>query len=340
VKIAPDQANAKQSTIIGYDARVLAGYAYQDGLLDDASYAYLLPPDKTCLSVQGAALYSKLVKRWDSGGMLIAEAPANATNTGMENSKLVVNAQSGITGDRTALERIYPGGNATYTLARCGNPVLPGKPKHVPIGKTEQHPPKETPPTSTTTPLVTTPSSSTPPATSLPSTPSTHPSTRPSTPSTPPTTTPTTPPTTSPTTPSTTPSTTPHTTPSTTPPTTSSTTPPKGPVPYPTDEPSDNKTPDPVETTAPVESHPADPSTTPGSEATEIPAPGATSAPTPQPTQPATGAPTDGTGTPDPDQSSAPPASMTAVFPFWGFVVCLLAWGFQRRRDNKAAARQ
>jgi hypothetical protein len=312
-KITPAQADKKQREIAGHDVRALAGYAYAEGLRDNAEYTDLLVPDKSCLSAQGIALNEKLLKKWDSGKVSIAQASANATNSGMENGRLVVNSTSGITGDKTALRRTYPDGSKSDTLARCGNSVFETKPKHIPPGKTDQHPPKETPPpTSTTTPPVTTPPTTTPPTTTPPTT-------------TPPTTTPptTTPPTTTP--PTTTPPTT--TPPTTTPPEECPYLPPGNGLP-PTspeclkakdgddnhhDDGDDGKPPatteGPVETTTPVVTQPADPTDHPGDEATDEPADGATQQPTDQPTQPpATGAPSDDSpgGTPtDPDGNNA-----------------------------------
>jgi MYXO-CTERM domain-containing protein len=298
-KITPAQADKKQREIAGHDVRALAGYAYAEGLRDNANYTDLLTHDKKCLATQGVALYEKLIKKWDSGKVSIAQASADATNSGMENGKLVVNSTSGITGDKTALRRTYPDGSKTDTLARCGNSVFKTKPKHIPPGKTDEHPPKETPPpTSITTPPTSTPPTTTPPTTTPPTT-------------TPPTTTPptTTPPTTTP------PTTTP---PTTTPPETC----PPGQTGTPPDclqtkDPDDNHHDDgdngkppattegPVDTATPVETQPADPTDQPGDEATDEPADGATHQPTAEPTQPpATGAPTDDEpgGTPtDPD---------------------------------------
>jgi len=319
--ITAKDADKKQKEVAGHDVRALAAWSQQEGLRDDSSYTGLLTHDKTCLSKEGIALYGQLVKKWDSGTATIAKAPAGATNSGIEDSKLVANATSGITGDRTALKRTYPDKSSSFTLARCGNPVFPGKPKHIPPGKTDEHPPKVTPTPKPSTP--TTPGKPTP----TPSTPTPTPSTPTPTPSTP---TPT------PSTPTPTPST-PTPTPSTPTPTPSDSCKPgqewngkecldtKDPgdnLPEPSGKPTDNVTPNPVESVTPVESQPAS-----TGEAT-APADGATPTqdnPTPAPTSsdaPTEGQPGTGSGNPDGNNAMG-----LAAAPLLG----IGAW-FRRRR--------
>lgn len=292
-------AEARQTAMIGHDARYLASSAWVLGMWNDPNnVAPLLTPDKGCLSVQGTNLYDKVTATWKTAKASIAQAPASGVNTGSEGGKFVANAAGGITGNLTAIKRDYPSGKSTYDLARCGNHVLPGHPTNVPPGKVNT-PPPSTPPTKPPT---------TPPTTKPPTTPPTTPTPTPST-STPTPTPSTTTPTPTPTTPTPSP-----TCPSGqvgTPPNCLATKNPSQNVPGPSGKPTAPAPSGPAESSPPVETSPAQPSTTPGSGVTGLPAPGAsqtTQPATPAPTitgAPSSGAPGTGSGNPDGGNTAA-----------------------------------
>jgi hypothetical protein len=297
-------ANNNQKTLVAQDARYLAGSAWVEGLQDDPNkVAPLLTADKTYLSVEGLALYQKLVNKWDSAAsMEITKASANGVNTGSNNGAYVVNQTSGISGDLTSLKRSYADGTETTTLARCGNAVLPSKPHGVPPGETDEKPPKETTSTTPSTSTVTTTTPTTETTTTTPET-----STTTTTPET---------------------STTTTTTDTTTTDTTTTTTNPKGDVPYPTDKPPVESPPGDPESEAPVEPNPADPTDQPGDPVTDVPAPGATEEPTQEPVP--TVEPTGGAEPTDPNQGDVDPDA--AALLGLGFAACLGIGGFLRQR--------
>lgn len=186
----------------------------------------------------------------------------------------------------------------TGILVECTNPATGIVPKpHVIIV-----PPKKTPPPPGKTPPATT--HTTPPPTSTTTPPPTSTTTPPPTTTTPP------PPTETTTPP---PTTTTPPPPTTTPP--PEETPTKGPVPHESGKPTVGPPSGQPESSAPVESHPADPTTKPGDEVTSVPAPGATQEPSsdPKPDPVGTQAPTDGTTIPDPDATTSPAITPTAM---------------------------
>jgi hypothetical protein len=75
-------------------------------------------------------------------------APANGTNTGVDNGNVVGSPVAGITGDRKAIKVTLSNGREIWVMARCGNIVTVG-PSPVPPGRTDQQPPTVTPPRTT-----------------------------------------------------------------------------------------------------------------------------------------------------------------------------------------------
>lgn len=85
----------------------------------------------------------------------IGEAPKNGYNSGVYNGKVVAASNAGITGSRKAIKVTLKDGSVIYVMARCGNPVTPGKPS-LPEGPTDENP-KPTPtlvPTPTLAPKI------------------------------------------------------------------------------------------------------------------------------------------------------------------------------------------
>lgn len=131
----------------GHHADLLAAYAHQVGLLDDANQWASFVEDG-CLSQEGQSLYNKLDGAYHIAGMTfsLGEAPANGTNSGVDaNGTYGVDSSNGIRGDRTAIEITLPDGSKTWIMLRCGNPVFQARPD-LPTVPTD-NPPVETPPT-------------------------------------------------------------------------------------------------------------------------------------------------------------------------------------------------
>jgi hypothetical protein len=73
----------------------------------------------------------------------LGEAPANGTNTGVENGKVVSDVGGTISGNRKAIQIVLSDGTTIWIMARCGNIVTSGPPIFPP-GKTDNPPCQET----------------------------------------------------------------------------------------------------------------------------------------------------------------------------------------------------
>lgn len=138
--------------VSAHNGQLLGVYAHQMGLFEDPTEWKTLV-DGTCLSEDGKDLYHDLNVAYHVTGMTFGkgEAPANANNSGIGSSgQYGMDANSGIGGDRTAIEITLPDGSKTWIMFRCGNPVFLSKPKGLPTVPTDN--PKPVTPTTPTTP--------------------------------------------------------------------------------------------------------------------------------------------------------------------------------------------
>lgn len=131
------------------NAHRLAIWAHAFGLHDNPNDWQGLV-DGNCLSSEGERLFYQYEGALNAKGTTfeMAEAPANAFNSGVSNGTYGVASTAGITGDRTAIKVTLGDGTVVYIMVRCGNPVFAGKPS-LPDVPTDNPPPPVTPPTDT-----------------------------------------------------------------------------------------------------------------------------------------------------------------------------------------------
>lgn len=197
--------------LLGHNAAALSLASEQTG---NGKYTVgqLVTKDRKYLSPKGEEVYSAVVTDLKSADKKLVTAPASWYNTSMVDGKAAVYGESGVTGNRSAIQYNTGKEAPLVVMRRCGN-VVAETPPQIPTTPVTDNPPKETPekPKPPTQP----PATPTPSGTPTPTEPPTKPPTTPPT-SEPPTTGPPTtqPPTTEP------PTTEPPTEPPTTPPTT------------------------------------------------------------------------------------------------------------------------
>ncbi len=107
-----------------------------------------------CLSVEGQTLHAKVSGALLAAGVKNGKAPADSYNTGMERGKPVVAKRRGVYGDRKATIYTLADGSKVVVLDRCGNLVLPSRPKGLPVGKTDNPPPPKPPHSNPPPPVV------------------------------------------------------------------------------------------------------------------------------------------------------------------------------------------
>jgi hypothetical protein len=121
-----------------------------------------------CATTTAASYVTQLHDKINSAKVTVETAPADGHNTGVQNGTGVVESQSGVTGDRTAIKVVLDDGRTFWVMARCANVVFAGTPpSSIPTTtspvSTPSHPTTPplqhtTPPSHTTTPpQVTTP---------------------------------------------------------------------------------------------------------------------------------------------------------------------------------------
>ena len=108
--------------------------------------------DGKCASEEAETLTTELAAAIAESDVTPDEAPEDGYNSGADaDGNVVAASDPGITGNRHAVKVVMKDGTVVWVMARCGNPVVKGKPP-VPPGPTDEPPPDKEKPTTTTRP--------------------------------------------------------------------------------------------------------------------------------------------------------------------------------------------
>ncbi|MDZ7744687.1 MAG: hypothetical protein U5K77_02925 [Candidatus Saccharibacteria bacterium] len=99
--------------------------------------------EEGCATQEAEVLISELETAIAMSAVRPDEAPAEGFNSGVdEHGNVVVSADPGVRGDRTAILIELPNGKKIWVMSRCGNPVTTAKPP-LPEGPTDNPPPDD-----------------------------------------------------------------------------------------------------------------------------------------------------------------------------------------------------